>query len=163
MKLNTGPELVEIDGMLVEVDALRIAKAVKAYDENLEILCLDPARAEGISDEPYVLVEKCTDGQYRKIAGFWKLDESVMQTVEAADGQRHDLIAVINGKNERVKRDRDRRYKEIRDETKDIVAHIAGMRSTYTVTDPRTGELVAFYDDRPAVRGKENISGKKNF
>lgn len=161
MKLNTGPELVEIDGMLVESDALRIAQAVKAYDENLEILCLDPARADGISDAPYVLVEKCTDGQYRRVADFWKLDESVMQTVEAADGQRHDLIAVINGKQERLKRERDRRYKDMREEIKDIVHGISGMKSKYTVHDPRTGELLAFYDDRPAVRG--NITDKKSF
>lgn len=161
MKLNTGPELVEIDGMLVESDALRIAQAVKAYDENLEILCLDPARADGISDAPYVLVEKCTDGQYRRVADFWKLDESVMQTVEAADGQRHDLIAVINGKQERLKRERDRRYKDMREEIKDIVHGISGMKSKYTVHDPCTGELLAFYDDRPAVRG--NITDKKSF
>lgn len=163
MKLNTNTELVEIDGMLVEADCLRVAEAVKAYDENLEILCLDPARASSISDAPYVLVEKCVDGQYRKIADFWKLDETVMQVVESADSQRHDLIAVINGRNERVKKDRDRRYKEIRDESKDIVEHIAGMKSRYTVTDPRTGEVIAFYDDRPAVRGEDAIKGRKQF
>lgn len=158
-KLNTGPEWVDIDGMIVQADCLRIAEKVKEYDENLEILCnTDPNCS--ISEAPYVLVEKCKDGEYRRISEFWQLDETVLQTVEAADGQRHDLIAVINGKKERMKREADRRYKDMREETKDIVAHIAGMKSRYTVEDPRTGELIAFYDDRPAVRGVENIKGK---
>src|SRR5688572_28391089 len=107
MKFNTGPELIEIDGILVEKDALRIAEAIKAYDENLELLCLEPDRAEGVSDDPFVLVEKCTDGQYRKIKSYWQLDDRILPDVEAADCQRHDLIAVINGRNERVKRESD--------------------------------------------------------
>ena len=149
MILNTGPEFVEIDGMLVEADALRIAEKVKAYDENLEILCVDPALAE-FSDAPYILVEKCTDGQYRKISDFWELDERVMETVEASDQNRHDLVAVINGRNVAIRKEKERRYRDMMEEKKDIVAHIAGMKSQYSVRDG--DDIVTFYDDRPAER-----------
>ena len=157
-KLNTGPEWVDIDGMIVEKDCLRIAEAVKAYDENLEILC--NTNCENLSEAPYVLVEHCKDGEYRRISEFWELNDDVLVTIEAADGQKHDLVAMINGKKERLKRDADRRYRDLREDIKDRVAHIAGMKSRYTVEDPRTGELLAFYDDRPPVRGAENIKGK---
>lgn len=163
MKLNTNLDLVDVDGALVERDCLRIAEAVKAYDENLEILCLDPQRAADVTEAPYVLVEKCKDGEYRRIKSYWQLDERILADVEAADCQRHDLIAVINGRNERVKRERDRRYKELREEQLEVVKHIAGMKSQTTVTDPRTGEKVRFYDDRPAIRGEGNFKGRKQF
>lgn len=153
MKLNTGPQLVDVDGMLVDADCLRIAEAVKAYDENLEILCT--VNAADISDAPYVLAELCRDGQYRKIMDVWELDDRVLEAVEAADSQRHDLIAVINGRNERVKKDRERRYKDLSQETHEIaVSVLRTQKSRYTAPDPRTGESITFYDDRPAVRNE---------
>lgn len=163
MKFNTGPEMVDVDGAIVEKDALRIAEAIKAYDPNLELLCLDPARADGVSDEPFVLVEKCKDGQMRKIKSYWQLDDRILADVEAADCQRHDLIAVINGRNERVHRERDRRYQELKEERMEIVQHIAGMKSSTVTTDPLTGEKIKFYDDRPAIRGEDNFKGKRSF
>jgi hypothetical protein len=41
---------------------------------------------------------------------------------------------------------------EFREYAKDVVYHIAGMKSKYTVRDSNTNELVTFYDDRPATR-----------
>lgn len=162
MKLNTGPKIIDLgDGCYVEDDVYRIVERVREYDSNLEIICLNPNHPDvNLTDAPYVLVEKCKDGEFRPVAEFWKLDEDVMQVVEAADGQRQDLIAVMNGKNERLKRENQRRYQDRRDEAKDMVAHIAGMKSRYSVTDPRTGELITFYDNRPTVRGKDQATGK---
>lgn len=165
MKLNTGPKIIDLgDGVFCEEDVYRIVERVREYDENLDIICLNPNHPDvDLTDAPYVLVEKCKDGQFRPVANFWKLDESVMQVVEASDMQRQDLIAVINGKNVAARQERERRYQDEREQRKDIVQYIAGMKSKYTVTDPRTGELIAFYDDRPAVRGADAIKGASKF
>lgn len=161
MIVNTGAKIVDLgDGIFVESDVLRVVEQVRAYDENLDIICLNPNADHDVSDAPYILVEKCKDGQWRPVAHFWKLDETVMQVVEAADHQRNDLVAVIQGKQIALRKDQERKFKDMREERKDIVASIAGMKSKFTVTDPRTGELIAFYDDRPAVRGEDNIRGK---
>ena len=46
------------------------------------------------------------------------------------------------------------RYKyewdQVRGDAKDKIAHIAGMRSKYSVPDEKTGDIVTFFDDRPA-------------
>lgn len=165
MKLNTGPELIEVDGMIVEKDLYNVAQQIKKYDENLELLYLDPDRDQdgNISAEPWILAERCTDGQLRKIKGYWQLDERVMADIEAADTQRHNLEAVIAGKRIAIQQETERRYKELKEHRMDIVAHIAGMKSSTVVPDPVTGEPIKFYDDRPAVRGADAIKGKKQF
>jgi hypothetical protein len=154
MKLNTGPKIIDLgDGVLVEEDVYRIVERVRAYDENLDIIALNPNHQDvDLTDAPYVLVEKCKDGQWRPVANFWQLDESVMAVVESADMNRRDLDAVLKGENAKVRADEQRKYEDLRGEMADIVKHIGGMKSKYTVQDPRTGELIAFYDDRPPER-----------
>ena len=51
-------QFLVVDGQVVERDALRIAEAISDYDPNLTLLCLNPERAEGISDEPFVVAER---------------------------------------------------------------------------------------------------------
>lgn len=149
---GTG-EYVVVDGMIVEKDALRVAEAIKDYDPNLEILCVDPNHAEGISEEPFVIAEKCSDGILRPIFRCWELNDFVLTRIRMSDSQnRITPIDTIEQWEKEVKKANKRRYEEFRAEAKDIVAHIAGMKSKYTVRDSNTGELITFYDDRPAER-----------
>lgn len=154
MKLNTGPKIIDLgDGVLCEADVYRIVEQVRAYDPNLDIIALNPNHRDiDLTDAPYVLVEKCKDGQWRPVSEFWVLDERVMQVVESADMNRRDLLAAIDGQNAKARAAEARRYEDFREEVKDIVKHIGGMKSKYTVQDPRTGEHIAFYDDRPPER-----------
>jgi len=153
MNLQTKPgEFVDVNGMKVEADALRVAEAIKAYDPNLEVLCVDPSRAEGVSEAPFVIAEYCKDGILRPVFQCWALDNSVLERIKLADGNKIDLNTRIEDARKIIYNERDRRYQEKREESKDIVKHIAGMKSKYSVRDSNTGELVTFYDDRPATR-----------
>jgi hypothetical protein len=153
MDLQTRPgEFVDVDGMQVEADALRVAEAIKEYDPNLEILCVDPARAEGLSEAPFVIAEHCKDGVLRPVFQCWALDNTVLERIKLADGKNFDLNTTIEQAKLALAKDRNRRYEDVREEAKDVVAHIAGMKSRYTVRDSRTGELVTYYDDRPSTR-----------
>jgi len=148
---GTGNHVI-IDGNVVERDALRIAEAIRDYDENLVLLCLDPARAEGISDEPFVVAEKGADGILRPVLRAWILDDQILERLYYSDTKRHDVYNALVSLEDKQRRDSQQRYQEKRDETKDVIQHIAGMKSRYSVKDEQTGDMLTFYDDRPAER-----------
>ena len=155
-----------VDGAVVERKALYIAEKIKDYDENLELLCLDPDMAEGITDAPFIVAERVMqDGLpvLKPVLRAYELDDRILERIYAADTKRYDVLGDILKSEENFHKDNERRYKDMREEIKDQVAHIAGMKSKYSITDRITGEVIMFYDDRPAVRGKQNINGSRNF
>lgn len=148
---GTGDHVV-VDGQIVERDALRVVEAIKDYDPNIEVLCLDPARAEGLSEEPFVIAEMCRDGVLRPIFRCWELNDNVLMRLQLADGSKFSALKTVEESEAAFKRENEQRYQEWREEAKDVVKHIAGMKSKYTVRDSKTGEMLTFYDDRPATR-----------
>lgn len=153
MQLNMGNQMVEIDGMLVAADALSIAERIKEYDPNLEVLCLDPARAESITEEPFIIAEHCKDGVLRPIFRCWELNELVLERIKLSDGQRTSALQTIEDFEANQKKIANQRYRDLQAESADVVHHVlANRKSKYTVTDSRTGELITFFDDRPSTR-----------
>jgi hypothetical protein len=148
---GTGKHVL-IDGQIVERDALRVVEAIKSYDPNIEVLCLDPARAEGISEEPFIIAEMCKDGVLRPIFRCWELNDQILQRLQLADNQRFSTLKTVEESEAAFKKNNQQRYEEWRAEAKDVVKHVVGMKSKYTVRDSRTGDLLTFYDDRPTTR-----------
>jgi predicted transcriptional regulator len=72
--------------------------------------------------------------------------------VQLADNQRFSTLKTVEESEAAFKKNNEQRYSEWRAEAKDVVKHIAGMKSRYTVRDSNTGDLITFYDDRPASR-----------
>jgi hypothetical protein len=153
MILNTKQQFINVDGFLVERDALRIAEAIRDYDPNLVLLCLDPAHVQGVSEEPFVVAEKDSAGNLHTVLRAWILDDTILERIYLADNQKVDGFQRLLKMEEDAKKETQRRYQEVRDETKDIVGHIVKDRhSRYSVRDPRTDDIVTFYDDRPSER-----------
>lgn len=148
---GTGNHVI-VDGQIVERDALRIAEAIRDYDDNLVLLCLDPERATGVTDEPFVIAERGNDGILRPVIRAWVLDDKILERLYHSDTQRHDVFNALVTLEEKKKLASQARYQEKREETKDVVAHIAGMKSRYKVKDSVTGDMLTFYDDRPTER-----------
>ena len=153
MKFNPGTNrLIDVDGFLVEEDALRVAEKIKEYDPDLEILCLKPEMA-GAGEEPFQICHKDSSGVLRKIFGCWELNDMVLERIRLSDGHRVNTIDVLNNMEAQIKKDRDSRYRDLLDEKKDLVDHIAAnRRNVYTFRDEVTGDLVKVYDDRPSER-----------
>ena len=86
---GTGAHVM-VDGMIVERDALRVAEAIRDYDENLVVLCLQ--QAEGLSDEPFVVAERGPDGVLRPIFRCWQLDDNVLQRIYLADNKKTQRV-----------------------------------------------------------------------
>lgn len=162
MKLDVNlPEMIEVDGHLVAKDALMIAEQIKRYDENLEVVCIDPMSGPNINEAPFLICERCKDGQLRRVFEAWELDERVLQRIYQADQRRFDTLEQINKTNAQVEADNLRRYQEQRDESKDLVAHIAGARKSDYSFRNREGEHITIREDLPFGLRKEDR--KKSF
>lgn len=148
---GTGTHVI-VDGMMVERDALRIAEAIRDYDENLVVLCLDPNHVQGISEEPFVIAERCSDGVLRPIFRAWQLDDTILERIHLADNHKFNTFNTLLNMEEQQKKRYKYEWDQVRGDVKDKVAHIAGMKSRYSIPDDKTGETITFYDDRPAER-----------
>lgn len=149
--VDPGGDYLLVAGQIVERDALRIAEKIRDYDENLTLLCLQPENAN-ISDPPFVVAEHCKDGKLRIVLKAWQLDDQIISRLYACDTHRHDVYNALASLEASQERERERRFQEEREEIKDKLTHIAGMKSKYSMTDDVTGEKLTFFDDRPAER-----------
>lgn len=157
MMMQAGTKgLVNVEGFICTREFYDFVAAMKDYDDNLELACLNPDMAE-LGDEPFVILERCTDGNLRKVFGVWEINESVLDRIRMCDGNRHDILAMIDKENAARERETLRRYKDRSEENKAIVeSAIRNMgereKSKYTFTDKDTGEKVTIHADKPSER-----------
>ena len=153
MIYNTKTEFVNVDGQIVERDALRIAEAIRDYDPNLVLLCLDPNREHALSDEPFVVAEADSQGILHPVLKAWILDDHLLDRIKLADQQKVDGFKRLLAMEQEQKKQNDYTYNQQREATKDLVGHIVSDRkSKYSFRDERTDDLVTIFDDRPAER-----------
>lgn len=153
MKLDVGSEYVNVDGALVEKDALGVAEALAAYDPNIYIFCLDPNVA-GINDAPFIISELCPDGQFRRIFECWRLDKSVVDRVMQADTSKYDILTEMDKINAKAKLNNQKRYEEIMLENQEqAMAVLKSPKSSYTVPNAHGGISKIHYN-KPAERIK---------
>lgn len=143
-------------GVFASPDVLGIVDWIRDYDENLDVLYLDPKRHDLEPDDPpYKIVERCPDGLTRIVMSCWQLDESVKQRIYAADNKRHDVILRLDEHNAKVKLDQQRRFSEVRQEHADLIAHILKNPSTTYTFRNTSGQLVTLQDDYGVIRRKD--------
>lgn len=131
--IDTGEGFVVIDGQIVERDALNIAEKIREYDENLELMCLDPDKA-GVNDAPFVVLEKLPNGTMTVAFEAWQLDDRLLERIYQADGRRLDTLAHIEGVLSKPRRDNERRYAEKREENKELMlAVFKSEKSSFTI------------------------------
>ena len=152
-QLDLGNQFLEIDGYVVERDALRVAEELKRINPDLEILCLNPD-VTTFTEAPYVVCELCPDGKYRRIFEAWQLDNTIVDRVLAADRfSGNDLLAQMDAHNAAIQNEKRRRYTDLKTAKLDIVEKVVRTRqSKYSYEDPGSGDLVTIYDDRPSKR-----------
>jgi len=152
--LDVGTEYINVDGQLVERDALLVAEAINDYDPTLRVICVDPV-GSNFNDAPFIIAQVCPDGVMRRIFEAWELNNSVLQRIEAADTTRHDVQAKIDWINAEATKASKSRYKEKRVLIQDMgVSLLKHRKSSFTYKDPDTGEFVTIYDDKRPVERK---------
>lgn len=143
--MNSGhdPRLVNVGGVLVQKDALRISERISEYDPNLRVQYLESEAAVG--EPPFRIVERCYDGIDRIVFTCWQLDGRVLARIMNADTKRHNVLNDVE-ENNRKMRENDRRRYQAKIEEANEIAHavLKSPKTTYTVRDPDTGELLKF-------------------
>lgn len=139
-------------GEWVERDVLNIAEKLKEYDENLRLQYLDPSNPEAqVGDPPWRIVEMCRDGLPRVVMTAWELDERILERIYAADTSRRDLLAVIDGHNQRLHAERVRRYEEEKAQDIDIIeSYLKSPKGRWSFENPRVPGRIVTLDDDPA-------------
>lgn len=147
MQLNTGREVINVDGVLVEKGVYDLVAKIKEYDENLEVLYLDPSRVMVEAfDAPWMIAERCKDGQLRTVFSVWELNDSVLERIWQADNQKFNVQTRLEANNESARQEIRRRYQDVRDEAKDIVQHILKNPKGRYSFPSTTGETVTLDD-----------------
>ena len=150
--LDVGSEYINVDGHMVERDALLVAESISEYDPTLKVICLPPEKAD-INDAPFIIAQECPDGVLRRIFEVWQLDNSVLARIEAADTTKHDVQGKIDWINAEVRKSAKKRYEEKTSENRLIGASILkSNKSKFSYKDATTNELVTIYPDRPSER-----------
>lgn len=157
MMMQAGTRgLVNVEGFVCTKEFFDFVKAMKEHDDNLELACLNPDMAE-LGDEPFVILERCRDGNLRKVFGVWEINESVLDRIRMCDSNRIDILAMIDKENAARERETMRRYRDKAEENKAIVeSAVRNMgereRSSYSWKDKETGEKVIVHADKPSER-----------
>lgn len=112
-------KLVNVGGVLVERDSLRIAERVHDYDPNLTLQYLE--EASSLDEPPFRVVERCPDGLDRVALTAWELDERILHRLYAADTAKFDIDRRITSANEKARANKKQRYQEVVDEQNEII------------------------------------------
>jgi hypothetical protein len=152
--MDEKKRLIELaDGSYVESDVLNIVEKIRAYDSNLRVKYCDPALAE-LNDAPYKIVELCPDGIERIIFYVWKLDETVLERIYAADNAHNNVLVNLDNVNLIAKKAQERRYEEVRLEDQDIItSYLKSPKGRYSFKRREDDALVTI-DDQEGRRHK---------
>jgi predicted RNA methylase len=142
---------INVDGNMVQADALHIAEKLKDYDENIEIICVDPHQSD-FNEAPFVICERRADGTLNRIFEAWALDDSVVERVMLADQRKFDPMARYDTMAAMQRKLKDDRYREKMGPAKELVeAVVRNNKNTFTYRNEE-GDLVKIHDDRPAEK-----------
>lgn len=149
----TRQRLHEIsDGVLVEEDVLRVVDKIREIDPNLRIK-YNPDPEAGITEAPYRITEICRDGIERIVFDVWELDDRIIQRIHQADVLKFDIAGQIDRNNALARRNKQKRFEEVKAEAKEIAGAIAkSPKDSYIVRDEYTGKKIKFTaDERGSV------------
>ncbi len=153
VQLNPGSgRLINVDGALVEEDALRIVEQIAEYDPRLHVVCLVPEKA-AFNDAPFILCEEQPDGTLRRVFEFWELDARILERIRMSDGQHQSIIKALEDMEAKIKKDAEQKIDDdLAASREKLVAIAANNTNSYSYIDEDTSEKVTIYDDRPSVR-----------
>lgn len=147
-------------GVLVEQDALRVAKAINDYDPNLEVICLDPNRpGVKVTSSPFMVVQRMPNGTYQKVLEAWELDDRLIERIWAADQHRNNQIQTLEQMERAGRESADKRYREALDMSNEIaLAVLKSGQSAYSFKN-KEGDKVKLSDfEQPVIN-----DAKKSF
>lgn len=144
-------QFVVVDGQIVEKDALRIAEKLQEYDENLEILCIDPMKSD-VNDAPFIICERRPDGSLNRIFEAWELNDSIVERIVLADRYKFDPNARMDSIAEMTKKLKEDRYKDRQAEMADMLASAVRNKTSSFKIHNHEGDLVKINERGPVEK-----------
>lgn len=160
MILSDGKDYINMGGgVLVERDAFEIAKRIKEYDSDLELICLDPADPNvKVTSAPFMVVWRNPSGIYEKVLEAWQLDARILERLWSADQQKTDQLHTLEQWEAQLRKKNESRYREEMDNNGEMLA--AAMKNPKSsFTFHKDDDLVKINDVGPVTRNRE----KKSF
>lgn len=159
--MDDGKNYLDMGGVWVESDALRIAQQVHDYDDNLEVIVLDPDRPGiKITSAPFMVVQRMPNGTYQKVLEAWELDERIMERIWLSDQHRNNQLQTLEQMEKAIKEGIDKRYREKMDEANELsIDIIASKASSYTFKN-KEGDKVKIHENNPNASRNND---KKSF
>lgn len=137
-------KLIEVQGRIVERDALNIAEKISIYDPNLYVQVLD-GPAVDLQTPPFRVMEICKDGVHRVAMTAWTLDGQLFDRIVAADTSHYDILGKMDKNNDKARNEDRRRYQEKMDQLHELSFDVLrSPKDTYTAKHPETGEKLTF-------------------
>jgi hypothetical protein len=148
-------------GVWVESDTLRIAQAVKDYDENLEVICLDPARpGVKITSAPFMVIQRMPNGTFQKVLEAWELDNRVLERIWLADQHKNNQLQTLEQMEKAIREGQEKRYREALDEANELSLDIIVSKASAYSFKNKEGDKVKIHEDNPNVTLND---AKKSF
>jgi hypothetical protein len=121
----------------VDDDVARVVREIERLYPELRVqYCADPA----IGEYPFMVVERTRDGRDEPVLGVWQLDDRLLDLLHEADTTKHDVLKLLDKKNDKVRKGRSDEQLGWRDYCRDLIVHAARHKgSSYTFKDPREG------------------------
>lgn len=158
--LDDGKNYIDMGNCLVEADALRVVQAIRDYDENLEVICLNPSDPNvKITDAPFVVLQRMGNGTYQKVLEAWELDDRILERVWAADQHRNNQFQTLEQMEKAAREGSDKRYREALDMANEVALSIVASKASSYSFKNREGDKVKLHEsERPTIN-----DAKKSF
>lgn len=150
---DTGREVVQLsDGSVCTDDVIGVVEKIRAYDNTLDVLYLDPDRFPDLTDAPYIIVKKQPDGRHVRIFSCWELTEEVYQRILFADTFKHDVQKMMDDHNAKLRKEIKAGRDDQLGEMTDKVGHLLKTPKTSYSLHNSKGELITIQDDNGVVK-----------
>jgi hypothetical protein len=150
--INTAEDLLQIaPNVQVEKGVNDIVDWIRNYDPNLDVMFLDPMKADSPFDAPWIVVEHCRDGKTRLVFSVWKMDESVKARIYAADTTMVDIDTLITKENEKARERQKKQWEDKRGEAADIMKSAVKAPTTFKFRNDE-GELITLDDQHGIIK-----------
>jgi hypothetical protein len=158
--LDDGKNYIDMGNCLVEADALRVAQAIHDYDENLEVICLDPdLPGVKVTSAPFMVVQRMPNGTYQKVLEAWELDDRMIERVYAADQHHTNTFQTLEQMEKAAREGAEKRYRESMDEANELALGVIASRySSYSFKN-KEGDKVKIHEEGPVTLN----DAKKSF
>lgn len=127
------------DGQWAEIDddvAHVVQEISRLWPELRVQYCEDP----GIGEYPFMVVERTKIGTDEPVLGVWQLDNRLLDLLHEADTTKHDVLRLLDKKNNAVRKAAKDEQLSWKDYCKDLIVTMAGHQGgTFTFKDPREG------------------------